>query len=313
MKYFFIFYLICFCVNVNAQKQIIVAKDGSGNYTTVQESIKAADSGTTIFIKKGIYYEQIIIEKNKQYINLLGEDKENTILTFNNHSGAILPSGEKINTNTSASVFIFANFITSQNITFQNDAGFNAGQAVAIRVDGDKIAFFNCKFLGFQDVLYLNGKATKNYFENCYIEGTTDFIFGSATAVFKNCIIKSKKNSHVTAASTQKEQTFGFVFFKCKLIADTGLHKVSLGRPWQPYANVIYMKCNIGNHILPIGWNNWQKIENEKTARFAEYKSKGAGANKKERVPWAKQLTKKEAKLITKKNILQNWKPKKLI
>ena len=164
---------------------------------------------------------------------------------------------------------------------------------------------------GFQDVLFLSGSGVKHYFKDCYIEGTTDFIFGAATAVFEDCHIHSKKNSHVTAASTNGIIPFGFVFFNCRLTSDSTVNKVSLGRPWSPTASVTYLNCWMGKHIIPEGWNNWRNPANEATARYAEYKSTGPGANPAARVKWAKQLTEEEAKRFTLKNILGEWKPYK--
>ncbi len=184
--------------------------------------------------------------------------------------------------------FIYGNDVKAENIHFENSAGFTTGQAVAVRAEGNRISFKNCAFTGFQDVLFLSGSGVKHYFETCYIEGTTDFIFGAATAVFKNCHIHSKKNSHVTAASTSSIIPFGFVFFNCTLTADSNVNKVSLGRPWSLTASVTYINCNMGNHIIPEGWNNWKNPSNELTARYAEYKSTGQGANPQARVPWAK-------------------------
>jgi pectinesterase len=295
------------------EKKLTVAKDGTGNFTTVQAAIDASPNNSTkpiiIKIKKGIYKEVIHIDVSKNNIHFIGQDKNNTILTFDNHAGTKLPNGDSLNTRTCASFFIYGNNFRAKNITFENNAGFTAGQAVAVRVEGDRASFFNCKFLGNQDVLFLSGNAVKHYFEKCYIEGTTDFIFGSATAVFKNCTIHSKKNSHVTAASTNAIIPFGFVFFNCTLTADSSINKVSLGRPWSPTASVTYINCNLGKHIIADGWNNWKNPNNEATARYAEYKSIGDGANETARVKWAKQLSKQEAKAYTLKSILGDWKP----
>ncbi len=301
---------------VNAQpKKIIVAKDGSGNYTSVQESFNAIPSGNkkpvTIFIKKGIYKELLVLDSLKDFVTLMGEDKNETVLTFDNHQGTILPNGDTANTWTSASFFIYASHFKAENITFENNAGFTAGQAVAVFASGDQLSFFNCRFVGFQDVLFCFRAGSRQYYQDCYIEGTTDFIFGSATAVFQNCLIHSKKKSHVTAASTPKEIKYGFVFFDCKLTGDAGLYGVSLGRPWRPYASVTYIRCEIGDHILPDGWNNWRNAANEKTARYAEYKTFGAGANIEGRVKWSKQLSDEEAKDYTLKNIFGDWNPEK--
>jgi len=302
---------------IHAQvRKIVVAKDGTGNYASVQEAFNAIPSGNkkplTIFIKKGIYKERLVLDSLKDFVTLIGEDKNETVLTFDNHRGTILPNGDTVNTWTSASFFIYASQLTAENITFENNAGFTAGQAVAVFASGDQLSFFNCRFVGFQDVLFCSRANSRQYYKDCYIEGTTDFIFGSATAVFQNCQIHSKKKSHVTAASTPKEIKYGFVFFDCKLTGDPGLNGgVSLGRPWRPYASVTYIRCEIGDHILPEGWNNWRNPDNEKTARYAEYKDFGVGANIEGRVKWAKQLSDEEVKAYSIKNIFGDWNPEK--
>ena len=204
-----------------------------------------------------------------------------------------------------------ADNFTAQNITFQNDAGFTAGQAVAVESNGDKAIFRNCRFIGNQDVLFTNNNNSRQYFENCYIEGTTDFIFGSSTVWFQQCHIHSKKNSHVTAASTPKENEFGYIFNDCVLTGDTSLNNVSLGRPWRPYANVTYIRCFIGEHIKPEGWSNWNNTDNYKTTRYAEYKNYGPSSDHAGRVKWSKQLNDKEVKKITVVNVLGGWNPVK--
>lgn len=295
------------------ERKVIVAKDGTGNYTTVQAAFDAIPSGNTkpvtIFIKKGIYKERLILDTRKDLIKLVGEDKLNTILTYDNHAGKKLANGDTINTWTSASFFIYANDFYAENLTFENNAGFTAGQAVAVFANGDRLFFNNCRFVGFQDVLFCSGAGTKQYYKDCYIEGSTDFIFGPATAVFQNCHIHSRKNSHVTAASTPREVPFGFVFFDCKLTADPEFKKVSLGRPWQPHASVTYIRCEIGDHILPEGWNNWKNPANEATVRYAEYKNIGPGAQPTARPSWIKQLSDEEVKKFTLSNIFLDWKP----
>ena len=300
-------------IQVNAQQKIIVAKDGTGNYRTIQEALDAVPAGNlkpvTVFVRKGIYKERIIVDARKNFINLIGEDKEQTILTFNNHSGTKLANGDTVNTWSSASFFVYADDFHAENISFENNAGFTAGQAVALRIEGNRASFLNCKITGFQDVLFLSGTGVKHYFKDCYIEGTTDFIFGAATALFQNCHIHSKKNSHITAASTASNIPFGFVFFDCQLTADSLIDKVSLGRPWRPDASVAYINCRMDKHIIPDGWNNWKNPANESTARFAEYHSSGLGANAAARVKWSKQLTDEGVKKYSIENILGNWKP----
>ena len=309
-------FFLSFCMAMQSSAQTItVAKDGSGNYTTVQAALDAVPSGNikpvSIFIKKGFYKEVIIVDARKPFITLIGEDKKNTILSFDNHAGTKIANGDTLNTWTCASFFVYGNDFHAENLTFENKAGFTAGQAVAVRVEGNRASFKNCNIEGFQDILFLSGSGVKHYFQDCYIEGTTDFIFGAATAVFKNCHIHSKKNSHVTAASTNSIIPFGFVFFDCTLTADSNVNKVSLGRPWSPTASVTYINCWLGNHIIAEGWNNWKNPANEATARYAEYKSTGPGANPAARVFWSRQLTDEEVKMYTIKNILGEWNPEK--
>jgi pectinesterase len=315
MKFFYsiLFCVIAFCMQGKAQQTIVVDVNGKGNFTTIQAALNSIPSGNNtlfeVLIKNGVYKEVVTVDASKNNIHFTGESKEKTIVTFNNHAGTKLSNGDTLNTWTCATVFVYGNNITAENITFENNAGFTAGQAVAVRVEGNRVAFKNCNFIGFQDVLFLSGNGVKHYLENCYIEGTTDFIFGAATAYFNKCTIKSKKNSHVTAASTNSIIPFGFVFNACTLIADSAINKVSLGRPWSPTASVTYINCFMDKHIIAEGWNNWKNPANEQTARYAEYNSYGPGANALMRVKWTKQLTLVEAEKYTVANVLGTWQP----
>lgn len=315
MRYLFLFLFVFFNLVLHAQKKILVAQDGSGNFKMVQEAFNSIPLNNkqpvTIFIKNGIYKEKLHLDSSKNFVTMIGEDKFNTILTYDDHTGKVSPSGQTINTRTSWSFLMNANDFTAENITFQNDAGFSAGQAVAVESDGDRASFFNCRFVGNQDVLFTNNDKSRQYYKSCYIEGTTDFIFGSSTVWFEQCHIHSKKNSHVTAASTPKENAYGYVFNDCVLTADSTLHNVSLGRPWRPYASVVYMHCYMGQHIISHGWSNWNNTNNNLTARYAEYKNYGPGASVGQRVSWSKQLTVDEIKKYTLKNIFGNWNPEK--
>ncbi|WP_210518045.1 pectinesterase family protein [Hymenobacter terricola] len=290
-------------------RPIIVAQDGSGTYRTVQEAVDAVPNQSqetvTIFIKKGTYREKLVVPALKVHIKMVGEDEDQTILTYDDHSGT-----NGITTPTSHSVLVQANDFSAENITFENNAGYTAGQAVALHVEGDRCTFRNCRVVGNQDILFLSTNHTRQYFKDCYLEGTTDFIFGASTAVFDHCVIKSKKNSFITAASTPAGQRFGFVFLSCKLTADTALaKKVNLGRPWRPNAKVLYLNAEMGSHITATGWDNWKNPENEKTAYFAEYNSTGPGANPKGRVAWSHQLTAKEARQYTVKAVFAASEP----
>ena len=168
--------------------QYTVAKDNTSKYHSIQEVLNIIPSGNKaavkIYIKSGVYNEVVVVDASKSNITLIGEDVNNTIINFNNHAGVKTPEGDTLNTWTCATVFVYGNDFQAQNITFSNQAGFTAGQAVALRVEGNRASFFNCKMVGFQDVLFLSGNGVKQYFKDCYIEGTTDFIFGAATSVF---------------------------------------------------------------------------------------------------------------------------------
>lgn len=310
-------YVDNFLQNVFTKKEssplLTVAQDGTGNYKTVQEAFNAVPLNNTkpvtIYIRSGIYREKLVLDSSKNFVTIIGEDPFNTILSFDDHTGKVSPKGDTINTYTSQTFFEGADDFTAKDISFQNDAGFNAGQAVAIRITGDRASFLNCRFLGNQDVLFPSKQDTRQYFEHCYVEGTTDFIFGPSIAWFEQCHIHSKKNSHVTAASTPKENEFGYVFNNCVLTGDSTLHSVSLGRPWRPYAAVVYTHCYIGQHIRAEGWANWNNTENYLTARYAEYKNFGPSSDPASRVKWSKQLTDEEAKRYTIQYVFKDWSP----
>jgi len=215
---------------------------------------------------------------------------------------------DSIRTYTSFTVLVEGNDCSIENLTIKNTAG-RVGQAVALHVEGDRFMAKHCTLLGNQDTLYTATENSRQYYIDCYMEGTTDFIFGEATAVFQSCIIKSLVNSFVTAAATRPTQAFGYVFFDCKLIADTAAKKVFLGRPWRPYSKTVYIRTEMGSHIVKEGWDNWRNPDNEKTVLYAEYKSYGPGAQPAERVKWSKQLTAKEIKKYTLTRIFSGWNP----
>jgi pectinesterase len=313
LKFIYSSVLVFLAALTSAQQKVTVSEDGSGNYKTAQAAFDAISLNNkkpvTIYIKNGVYKEKLHLDSSKNFVTLIGEDKFNTILTYDDHTGKVSPKGDTINTRTSWSFKIVADNFTAQNITFQNDAGFTAGQAVGVESDGDKAIFKNCRIVGNQDILFTNNDKSRQYYENCYIEGTTDFIFGSTTVWFEKCHIHSKKNSHVTAASTPKEHAFGYVFNDCVLTGDTTLNKVSLGRPWRPFASVTYLHCYIDKHIMPQGWAKWNNADTYINSRYAEYKNFGPGAATTLRENWTKQLTDEQAKAFTLKNVLLGWDP----
>ncbi|WP_114778762.1 pectinesterase family protein [Botryobacter ruber] len=295
------------------QYDFVVAKDGSGSFTTVQEAIDAVPdfrkTPTTIFIKNGVYKEKLVLPASKTGVKFIGESVEKTILTHDDYASKKNRFGEEMGTTGSSSFFVFGDEFSAENITFENSSG-PVGQAVAVRVDGDKVMFTNCRFLGFQDTLYPHGEKSRQYYRNCYIEGTVDFIFGWSTAVFENCEIYAKKgDGYLTAASTQEGAPYGFVFINCRLTGNAPANSYYLGRPWRPFAKTVFINTYMGNHIKPEGWHNWGKPEAEKQVLYAEYNSTGPGAAPGKRVKWAKQLTEQEAKAYTVKNIFGDWTP----
>ena len=301
--------------NINGKiYHFVVDINGTGNFTTVQKAIDAVPdyrkNETTIFIKNGIYKEKLILPTSKTNVFFIGEDKDKTILTYDDFSKKHNLFGEEMGTTGSTTFYVFGDNFKAKNITFENSAG-AVGQAVAVRVDGDKVIFQNCKFLGNQDTLYLHGKNSRQYYKDCYIEGTVDFIFGWSTAFFENCEVFCKNKGYVTAASTDKETEFGFVFKNCKITGSALENTFYLGRPWRDYAQTIWLNCYMDKHIKPEGWHNWKKPHAEKTAFYAEYNSTGPGASNK-RVKWAKKLSENRSKKYSLENVLKgsdNWSP----
>lgn len=295
--------MILFALPVQAggQNRIVVAADGSGDFTSVQEAINSCRAFQTkeqvIYIKNGIYKEKIIIDSFHTHLTLIGESAGNTIITYEDHAGK-----EGIGTFNSFTIKALGNHTTIENLTIENSSG-PVGQAVALHIEGDNCIVRNCNLLGDQDTLYAAGQKSCQYYINCYIEGTTDFIFGAATAVFDNCTLHSKKNSYITASSAPQSKKFGYVFRHCKLTAAPGVTRVYLGRPWRDYAKVVFIACEMGSHIAPEGWHNWNQPEREKTAFYAEYASTGPGGNSSRRVNWSHQLSKRELKKYNLKNI----------
>lgn len=282
---------------------LFVARDGTGEFRTIDEAVEVCrafmEYHKVIFVKKGVYKEKLVIPSWLTNIEICGEDAQNTVITYDDHANIRLQeTGKPMGTFRTYTVKVQGSDITFKNITIENNAA-RLGQAVALHTEGDRLLFVNCRLLGNQDTVYTGVGGTRVLFKNCYIEGTTDFIFGPSTAWFENCTIHSKADSYVTAASTPADVRYGYVFNNCRLTAAEGVGKVYLGRPWRPYAHTLFMNCELGGHIVPAGWHNWNNAGNEKTARYQEYNNTGAGATTKARVPWSRQLSSKEAAKVT--------------
>ena len=318
--------LLALAATAQAQTyDLVVAKDGSGNFTTVQAAINAAPTGRTtpftIFIKNGKYRERVTIPATKPFLQLTGESVANTFITYDQANVPTFPG----NTST---VIINASDFTAFNITFENSYG-ETPQALAMYTTGDRIAFKGCRFIGGQDTVQLNaGTGLRNYFKDCYIDGVVDFIFGSARGVFENCYIYPKtrrdggSGGYITAANTQQGQPYGFVFRNCTILDNRGTTTYTLGRPWQndsgstpadrSNTKVVWLNTTMGTTIKPVGWQVWDAGTVTSVITYAEYKSRdfsGALVNISQRLPWTIQLTDADTAMYTRAAVLGNWNP----
>ena len=300
---------------LNEPRMLTVANDGTGDYVKLSDALESCrafmDYTVTIYIKKGIYHEKVVVPSCLQNIEIVGEDADSTIITYDDHANKMMqfpdsPMLTKIGTFRTYTMKIEGNGITLRNLTIENCAP-RLGQAVALHTEGDFLSFIGCRFLGNQDTVYTGVARTRLYFEDCYIEGTVDFIFGPSTAWFERCEIHSKADSYVTAASTPVDVAYGYVFNNCNLTADEGVTNVCLGRPWRPYSNVVYMNCAFGSHIQDSGWDNWRNPDNELTARYSEYNNLRCGQPYSSTVDWARKLTSDNAKDITKERVFSSY------
>lgn len=304
----YISFFNCFAAIAAAQynTELVVAKDGSGDFTSIQEAIDNAksfpDLRITISIKQGIYEEKVKVHAWNSNITLRGENAQTTLIRWGDYFNKI-GRGRNSTFHTPTLLVQGENF-RAENLTIENSAG-EAGQAIALSVEADCAVFVGCRILGHQDTLYAAGINARHLYESCYIEGTTDFIFGEATALFHNCTIHSKRNSFITAASTPKGRKFGFVFLHCKLTATAGVDSVYLGRPWRKYAKTAFIYCEMGKHIVPEGWHRWSDPDEESTTLYAEYGNTGPGAKNNHRVGWSHQLSEKQARQFNLEKILQ--------
>lgn len=301
-----------------------VDANGQGDFKTVQEAIDAIPSATTlpatIHIKAGTYKEVVTIPKSVKNLTLIGEGSEQTILTYDNYNAKLKEDGTPYGTGDSASTFIKGSNISVEGITFENsfqETGANGEQAVALSVTGNNVQFRNCRFLGNQDTLLLDGGT--QYFTNCYIEGDVDFIFGRSQAVFEDSEIhslnrgSSSNNGYIVAPRTSIDEAYGFAFMNCKLTAEEGTanNSVYLGRPWTPSGmsvdkpSAAFINCEMGAHIKTEPWTSMSGTP-ASHGRFFEYNSSGEGAVINASRP---QLTQTEVANWTITNVLKGWEP----
>ena len=319
------------------QYNLVVAKDGSGNFTTIQAAIDAAPSGRTtpfrILVKNGKYKEQVRIPAGKPFIYLIGENVTSTVITYNAAAKDSLPGGRTVGTPNSATFFVYAADFFAMNITFENSYG-DGSQAVAASVYGDRSAFVHCRFLGNQDTLLtyqMGSSPSRQYYSNCYIDGNVDFIFGNAIVIFDSCIIYAKTrtragNSFITAANTPAGQQYGYVFRNCILPANNGSTSYFLGRPWQnsavivtrpkSHTKVIFINSVMSNTIRPEAWTVWDSATVPSLIYYAEYHSRyfnKALLDISKRVDWSYQMNREEAARYTIANVFAEWDPIRVI
>ena len=319
LLFFFIFTLLVCHVgakNYDNPDTLVVARDGTGEFRNISEAIEVCrafmEYHKVIYIKKGTYKEKLIIPQSLTNIELCGEDRDQTIITWDDHANIsmgdrcwVTGDSQQPMANSQKPMGTFRTFtlkiegsrITLKNLTVENNAA-RLGQAVALHTEGDRLTFVNCRFLGHQDTIYTGNAKTRLYFKDCYIEGTTDFIFGPSTAWFEQCDIYCKANSYITAASTPQDVPYGYIFNRCRISAAADVDKVYLGRPWRDYGYTLFMNCELPRQIRPEGWHHWRE-EAKKTARYLEYNNHGEGADTRQRVSWSRQLTAQEAKQVS--------------
>ena len=293
----------------------VVALDGTGDHPTVQAAIDAVPPDRTrerpwvILVRPGRYEEIVYVQREKRHVILRGTDAATTVITGSLHAKLPGPDGRPLGTFRTATVHIDADDFSVENLTLENAAG-PVGQALAVRVDGDRVVFRSCRLLGHQDTVLLN--RGRQFFHQCEIVGTTDFIFGGATAYFLNCDIVCLRNSYITAASTPAEHRFGFVFDGCRVRGGSPDVRVYLGRPWRDHAAVTFIRCDLGEVVRPEGWHNWNRPERERTARYFESDNVGPGAARALRVGWSHQLPADEAARLSVAEVLggsEGWTP----
>jgi pectinesterase len=301
----------------DAGDTVIVDRNGRGHFRNVGdaiESLRAFDpkGRTTIFIREGVYKEKLVLPAHACNVKIVGESRDRTIITYDDHANI-----DRMGTFRTYTFLIRGNDIELESLTVENTA-LPLGQAVALHVEGDRIIFRNCRFLGNQDTVYTGRPYMRQYFENCYIEGTTDFIFGPSTCWFEGCEIHGKRRSYLTAASTPADVPFGYIFHRCRITLAPDLSGVYLGRPWRPHAMTLFMHCTLPSGIHPAGWHNWDSADNEKTARYMEYgnicetSSASTSPATSRRAAWSKMLTAEEAAGYMLEHVMQGcdgWVP----
>lgn len=261
---------------IRADVYLNVAADGSAPFATVQAAVDAVPAGAVerhvINIAPGTYTEQVRVNKPLITLRGTGSTPNATVITFNQTS----QPGNSLN-NASTAIQSQGRDFFAQNLTFANTAGQSAGQALAMRVGADRAVFDNCRFLGWQDTL--RPETGRHYFNNCYVEGSVDYVYGKGQAYFEDCTLFSKSGGYITAQGREgPAETNGFVFHQATVTGSAGNDSVYLGRPWQLYSRSIFLESALGDLVHPAGWSIWSGNSNHLTAYFAEFGNTGPGS-----------------------------------
>ncbi|XP_049348370.1 pectinesterase-like isoform X2 [Solanum verrucosum] len=273
---------------------LVVAKDGSGNFTTINAALSAAPNSSStrfvIYIKAGTYFEYIDVERKKSMIMFVGDGIGKTVIKGNRNVV------DGWTTFRSATVAVVGNGFLARGITFENYAGPSKHQAVALRSGSDLSAFYQCSFVAYQDTLYVH--SLRQFYRNCDVYGTVDFIFGNAAVVLQNCNLYARKpnpnqkNIFTAQGREDPNQNTGISILNCKVEAASDLvpvlssFKNYLGRPWKQYSRTVFLFSNIGSLIDPAGWLEWSGDFALNTLYYGEYLNRGPGSNTSARVKW---------------------------
>lgn len=290
---------------LEANADIVVDINGSGDYITVQEALDAVpdnnDQSLVILVKKGMYREKVRLSHKKTNVILVGEDVDSTTITWDDYGNKMLVNGDPAIGGHTFSTYTFradADGFQAYNINFNNST--TKGQGVAFHSNGDKQILYHCRLTGNQDT-YFDNFRTRRFIKDCYISGTTDFIFGFGVTLFDSCQIHSKRSSYITASSTPQHYKFGHVLKNCFITREQHNDSIYLGRPWFPYSNTVFYECYLPAGIVKEGWGGWS--DRQETCFYREYNNYGPGSDTTERVDFGKQLTSKQAVEYTMKNI----------
>lgn len=295
-----LFALSSLATKSSSSKVIKVDPSGKGDFKTIQAAVDSVPTNNNqeivISIEPGTYREKVTVPVDKPFVTMSGSSSGSTVITWSSGRNLVY----------SATLTVLAPNFVGKSLTIENTFGPSA-QAAALRVSGDKTAFYACRMLSFQDTL-LDDRG-RHYYKDCYIEGGTDFICGSGFSLFDNCHLHSTSAQAgvITAhMRTSAAENTGFFFVNCKI---TGAGTTLLGRPWGPYARVVFAKTNMSKEIVPEGWEDWNNPDNQRTTYFAEFENPGPGGNGPQRVKWSHQLSSDEAAPFMTQSLIngQDW------